>query len=184
MKKTYIYILFGIMVFAQIIASAQVVYNYEQTIVSGTVYKFKTAPVDPNDPFRGKYIDLNFDINHFETDDNDWNRDEKAFLYISKDAEGFATLETLSKTKITNSPFDYVEVKIRSYYSGAVHFELPFNTYYMEETKAYDAELLYRKNNRLEMYQNVYAFVHIQNDIHVLTDVIINGISMKDAVKK
>ncbi|WP_420574853.1 GDYXXLXY domain-containing protein [Kordia sp.] len=184
MKKTYIYLLFGLMVIAQIAASAQIVYKYENTIASNNVYKFKTAPVDPNDPFRGKYVALNFAMDSFATDEKDWDYSEKAYAYVSKDENGYAVLETLSKTILPNSKFDYVAVDIRTYYGGIVHFDLPFDTYYMKESKAYDAELLYRNNNRRGKQQDVYAVVHIQGDTHVLTDVVINGMSMKDAVAK
>jgi uncharacterized membrane-anchored protein len=172
------------MVIAQIGVVAQIVYNYETTIASGNVYKFKTAPVDPNDPFRGKYINLNFQLTTFRTDDDSWEPYEMAYAYFSKDEQGFAVIETLSKTKISNSPFDYVQVEINSYYNNEVRISLPFDTYYMEETKAYDAEVLYREHQQLDATQEVYAVVHIQNGTYVLTDVIINGISIKDAVEK
>jgi uncharacterized membrane-anchored protein len=184
MKKTYIYILFTIMVIAQIFASAQVVYKYETTIAAGNIYKFKTAPVDPNDPFRGKYITLNFQLTSFNTNDDSWKLYDEGYLYISKDALGFAVIETLSKTKISNHPFDYIKVEINGYYNGAVHYRLPFERYYMEETKAYDAELLYRNNQQTETSQEIYAIIHIQNETPVLTDVVVNGISIKDAVEK
>jgi uncharacterized membrane-anchored protein len=182
MKKTYIYILFGLMVVAQIAASAQIVYKYEKTIASDNVYKFKTAPVDPSDPFRGKSITLDFEIDSFETTDDDWDRYDTGYAYFSKDENGYAVLETLSKEIVTDSDFQYVEVEISNFYSGKVRFSLPFDTYYMKETKAYSAETLYRDNNRNGKEQDIYAVVHIQDGTHVLTDVIINGVSIKDAV--
>ncbi|MEM6718393.1 MAG: GDYXXLXY domain-containing protein [Bacteroidota bacterium] len=184
MKKTYIYLIFAVMVIAQIGLSAQIVYEYETTITSGNVYKFKTAPVDPYDPFRGKYIVLDFEMDFFKTDSNNWNPYEKAYLYLTKDENDFAVIDTLSRRKLRDNPNDYVEVEIGSYYSGQIHFNLPFDKYYMEESKAYDAELLYRSTQRSDDLEDVYAVVHIQNDTHVLTDVVIDGMSIKDAVKK
>lgn len=184
MKKSYIYLLFGLMVIAQIFASAQIVYKYEKTIASDSVYKFRTAPVDPSDPFRGKSITLNFEIDSYETSDNSWENYTKGYAYFSKDANGYAVLETLSKELLTDSNFEYVEVEIYNYYGDAVHFNLPFDTYYMEESKAYDAEVLYQENNSNEKEQDIYAVVHIKNGTHVLTDVIIDGVSIKDAVVK
>ena len=97
MKKTYIYILFALMVIAQIVASAQIVYKYEKTIASDSVYKFRTAPVDPSDPFRGKSITLDFQIDRYETSDDSWENYKRAYAYFSKDENGYAVLETLSK---------------------------------------------------------------------------------------
>jgi uncharacterized membrane-anchored protein len=184
MKKTYIYLLFGLMVIAQIVASAQVVYKYEHTIASDNVYKFKTAPVDPSDPFRGKYITLNYEINSFKTSDESWDSYEKGYAYFSKDENGYAVLENLSKEKLPTSDFDYILVEINNHYDGFVRFELPFDRYYMEESKAYDAEVLSRELQRNDKEDLVYAVVHIENDTHVLTDIIVNGNSMKDAVEK
>ncbi len=184
MKKTYIYALFGIMVLAQIVASAQIVYKYERTIASDNVYKFKTAPVDPNDPFRGKYITLNYDIDSFKTTDESWDDYDVGYAYFSKDKNGYAILETLVKEPFSDSEFDYIEVEINNHYNGYVRFELPFDRYYMEESKAYDAEVLARELNRNGEDNDIYAVVHIENDTHVLTDIVVNGISMKDAVAK
>ncbi|MFK7747799.1 MAG: GDYXXLXY domain-containing protein [Kordia sp.] len=184
MKKLYIYLLFGLMVLAQIVASAQIVYKYESIISPENAYKFKTAPIDPNDPFRGKFITLRFEINEFNTNDENWEYGDKAYAYFSSDENGFAILETLSKTKLTNSELAYVEVKTTSHYNGVIHFSLPFNRYYMEETKANDAETLYRKRNRRGERKNAYALVYLKNGTHTLTDVIIDGVSIKDAVEK
>ncbi|MBC8756667.1 GDYXXLXY domain-containing protein [Kordia sp. YSTF-M3] len=184
MKKSYIYILFGLMVIAQIAASAQIVYKYEKTIASDSVFKFRTAPIDPSDPFRGKSIILNFDIDRYETSDDSWEDSKTRYAYFSKDEYGYAVLETVSKELLADSNFEYVEVEIYNYYGDAVHFNLPFDTYYMEESKAYDAEVLYRENNRNEKQQDVYAVVHIKDGTYVLTDVIIDGVSIKDAVAK
>ena len=182
MKKIYSYILFSLMVIAQIAVAGQMVYKYESTIASDNVYKFKTVPVDPNDPFRGKYISLRYAINSFPTTDDDWEYGQKAFVYVSKDEHGFAQLETVSKTKLLNSEFDYIEVVGLNYYSGRIHFELPFDRYYMEESKAYDAEVLAREVQRSDNPANIYAEVHIENGTHVLTDIVVNGVSIKDAV--
>jgi len=184
MKKTYIYALFGLMVLAQIFASAQIVYKYERTIASDNVYKFKTAPVDPNDPFRGKYITLNYQINSFMTTDESWDSYEIGYAYFSKDENGFAVLETLVKEPYADSKLDYIQVEINNHYDGYVRFDLPFDRYYMEESKAYDAEVLSRELRRDGKEDHIYAIVHIENGTHVLTDIMVNGVSMKDAVAK
>lgn len=183
MKKTYLYILFGIMVLVQIAIPAQAVYTYETAISYGTTYKFKTAPVDPNDPFRGKYITLDFEMDSYETPFTEWEYGSKAYAYITKDENEYAVLDHLSQIQ-EQSDLDYIVVKVLSHYDGLVHFELPFDRYYMEETKAYDAELLYRKMNRDQKNNTTYALVTIKDDSSVLIDVIINEVSIKDAVEK
>ncbi len=51
-------VLFAVMCLAQWIVPGKMVYDSENTIAEGTLYKFKTAPVDPSDPLRGKYVTL------------------------------------------------------------------------------------------------------------------------------
>ena len=49
-----------------------------------------------------------------------------------------------------------------------MNFQLPFNTFYMEETKAYDAEMAYVEANRDSLSNNIYALVYIKDDHAVL----------------
>ena len=62
MKTIYIFIIFIVVGLVQLFVPANMILNEETILKSGTVYKFKTRPVDPNDPFKGKYINLNYQI--------------------------------------------------------------------------------------------------------------------------
>lgn len=181
MKKTTLIIVFGLMVLAQWVIPAQMIYKQESVISQGTIYKFKTTPIDPNDPFRGKYIQLNFDINSYATLHEDWEYGSTAYAYIKKDTYGYATLDHLSKTK-EQSDLDYISVIIERHYNGVVFFELPFERFYMDEIKAYDAEVAHREASR-DKENITYAIVSIQNGASVLLDVKINHISIKDYVE-
>ena len=61
-KTTYI-ILFILVVIAQWFVPMQMITEQEDVIATGKTLKFKTAPIDPYDAFRGKYIFLNFENN-------------------------------------------------------------------------------------------------------------------------
>ena len=63
-KKTQI-VLFVLVALAQLYVPAKMIWDQEDVLKNGSEYKFKTDPVDPNDPFRGKYITLSFDNNTF-----------------------------------------------------------------------------------------------------------------------
>ena len=56
MKTLYIFILFIIVVCAQLFVPSQMIFQQEDVLKTGTAFKFKTQPVDPSDPFKGKYI--------------------------------------------------------------------------------------------------------------------------------
>ena len=53
MKKMMM-VLFAVMCLAQWIVPGKMVYDSENTIAEGTLYKFKTAPIDPSDPIAGE----------------------------------------------------------------------------------------------------------------------------------
>ncbi|WP_378178162.1 GDYXXLXY domain-containing protein [Aquimarina sp. SS2-1] len=183
MKIIYLLILFIIVALAQIFVPTQMILGSEGTINKGTAYKFKTRPIDPTDPFRGKYITLQYEMNHFNTADSSYVVGEEIYIYLKNDEEGFAEVSDISKTPLETER-DYVTARVTYYYKGKVNFQLPFNTFYMEETKAYDAELAYAKANRDSLPNNVYALVYVKDDQVVLKDVLIDDIPIQEYVEK
>ncbi len=65
-NKKIILISFALLVLLQIWTPAAMIWNREDVLRSGKAFKFRSAPVDPNDPFRGKYIILSFRENGFK----------------------------------------------------------------------------------------------------------------------
>ena len=185
MKTIHLFILFIVVSLAQLFVPAKMIFNKETVILTGTAYKFKTQPIDPSDPYRGKYINLNFEQNAFVTTDSLWKRKDKVFIYFDTDSLGFAKVNQVSKAPI-NSVKDFVIADVNWYnkQDKKLNFNLPFNRYYMEETKAYDAEVAVRNNQRDSLPNNTCALVYIKNGEAVLSDVIINDISIKDYVEK
>ncbi len=55
--------LFAAMALLQLAAPASMIYSREHTLAKGEEFKFRTAPVDPYDAFRGRYVALSFDDN-------------------------------------------------------------------------------------------------------------------------
>ncbi len=177
--------LFIVVAVVQLFVPAQMIFNQEAIINKGVAYKFKTQPVDPSDPFRGKYINLNFEQNSFVTTDTLWERKDKVYVYLNTDSLGFAKVDEVSKVPL-NLTKDFVVSEVGWYNKREkkLNFNLPFNRYYMEETKAYDAEVAVRNNQRDSLPNNTYALVYIKNGEAVLNDVIINETSIKDYVVK
>ncbi len=182
MKTIYITLGFVIVALFQLFVPSYMIWEQEDVLLSGKVYKFKTKPIDPSDPFRGKYITLRFDINSFKTKDKVFIYGDKIKVYIKEDDEGFAKVVDVSKKKL-NIKADYIIAKVTNKYDNTVTFKLPFDRFYMEESKAYDAEKAYFKVNRNNSKENVYALVYVKNGRSVLADVIIKGMSIKEYVE-
>lgn len=184
MKTLHIIILFIVVAVAQLAVPAQMIFNQEHIIKTGTAYKFKTQPVDPADPFKGKYIYLNYEINSFATTDKDWTRQQDIYVSIVNDSLGFVKLLDVSKTKPMNG--DFVKAKVDWYntYDKEVAFRFPFDAFYMNEAKAYDAEIAHLEAQNDSIPNNTYALVYVKNGEAVLNNVFINDIPIAEYVEK
>jgi len=185
MKRKYILIGFFVLVaLFQIGIPANQIYKREQVLKHGQVYLFRTAPIDPTDPFRGKYVVLHFSDNDFIMNRiESWDVGETVFVELKTDSTGFAIINGLSKTEPIRG-VDYIKAKIAytrfngEYGRKKVTVDFPFDRFYMEESKAYNAERAYwssRGDNT-----GTYAMVSVKDGIAVLSDVIIKGVLAKN----
>lgn len=176
-SKKIIIPLFLLVSAAQLYVPASMIWEREKVIAEGEVYFFETAPIDPSDPFRGKYVRLNFKDETIAIDSiNDWVRHQEVYLLLEKDSAGFARYSQVSaEPPLNTTTFLRVEVNYISPGSGELHFNLPFDRFYMEESKAKPAEDAYRDNPEL-----TYAMVSIKAGESVLLDVVAKGVSLRD----
>ena len=95
-KLVYIFIIVAAI---QLCVPIKMILNREDIINNGNIYKFKTEPIDPNDPFRGKFITLHYEDDKIDVkQEEDWIRDESIFVYLTSDKDGFAKNLSVSKT--------------------------------------------------------------------------------------
>jgi uncharacterized membrane-anchored protein len=180
---------FVIMVGAQWYVPISMIRDNQATIDDGVEYRFKTRPIDPADPFRGRYVTLAFDAEQYNpTDTNQAHFDsyQEVFATLATDSAGFAKVVRLT-SKQPDLIETYVKTKI-SYASvwegkATVQLDFPFDRFYMEESKASDAEQLYW-STRGDSGTVCYARVLVKNGKAMLTDVIINDSSIVDIVRR
>ena len=184
-SKKIMILAFILVALVQIYVPAKVILDRAIVLRSGKEFKFKTAPIDPSDPFRGKYINLNFNENTFEIQNREnWANGETVFVLLTTDNNGFAKIRSVSKTKpLDNQDFLKAKVDFIIYDGSKLSIEYPFDRFYMEESKAYNAELTYNRTIR-DTSQVTYALVNIKNGESVLKDVMINGIPIREIVKQ
>ncbi|WP_452601404.1 GDYXXLXY domain-containing protein [Pontimicrobium sp. MEBiC06410] len=183
-KIKHIFILFVLIALVQLFIPIQMILGQETILDSGTAYKFRTEPIDPTDPFRGKYITLRYNINSAITPDTTWLRQDDVYVYIKKDSLGFAQLTQVSKKPLPVKE-DYVIAKASwyNYNTNTLRFNLPFNRFYMEESKAKPAEEAHREAQRDTIPNNTYALVYVKEGDAVLKNVIINKVPIADYVE-
>ncbi len=185
--KKYIWLIFAIMILAQLYVPSKMIWDSESTIKNGTAYKFRTQPVDPYDPFRGKYIDLRYEVERKEYDLDGLNNEElqevyKAYAEVKVKTDGFAEISNLTTDK-RNLSGDYIEVKIRSRQDDKVTINLPYNRYYMEESIAKPSEY-YVRDMRRDSSIHVYGIINIKDGNGVLTEVMINERPIAEVVRE
>jgi len=183
MKKV-ILILFGIMCLAQWIVPGKMIYDSENIISEGTVFKFKTEPIDPSDPFRGKYVTLRFEADFIEFQDStDWQAGDEIFVTFTTDSLGFAKAENGYRSAPAAESYLHTSVEyVNNYeYDRSIVFQLPFDRFYLEESKASQAEQLYWKAQR-DSAQVAYGLVSIGPGQAVLSDVYINDRPIVDII--
>jgi uncharacterized membrane-anchored protein len=184
MQRKHIFILFIILAIAQIAVPTQMIFNRESVLKSGTAYKFKTEPVDPSDPFKGKYIVLDYDADNFKTSNKDWKRHQDVYVSIANDSLGFAKIISASVGKPKAGDFVQAKVNWYSERDSILRVSFPFNEFYMEETKAYNAELAHREAQRDSLPNNTYALIYLKDGEAVLDNVFINEIPIATFVEE
>lgn len=181
--KKIILLLFVVMCLVQWYVPAKMIADQETVLKEGKVYKFKTAPVDPADPFRGKYIVLSFEENRFGVSDyNKWLDVHDVYVSL-RDSAGFARIHNISVTEPQDT--DYVKARVTyvtTYEPYTLWIEYPFDRFYLEESKASEAEKVYWESQRNDSTQATYAEVSIRNGDAALIDVKINDRSIVDIV--
>ena len=177
--------IFIIVALTQLYIPAKMIWDREDILETGTEFKFKSAPIDPYDPFMGKYITLRFNINTFRINNpQNYVMGDAIYVSLKTDRNGFAQIAGVSKEKPSDTKeFVKAEVGWASVIDTSyISINYSFNRYYMEESKAYEAELSYFESLR-DSSKITYALVSVKNGGAVLKDVLIDEIPIREIVK-
>jgi uncharacterized membrane-anchored protein len=183
--KNKVLIVFILVSLVQLFIPAKMIFDREDVLATGKEFKFRTQPIDPNDPFRGKFVSLQFSENSILIQNQiDWLNNETVFVLLTINNDGFAKIKSVSKIKPLET-VDFVKAKvdyIQNSDSTRLFIEYPFTRFYMEESKAPMAELVY---NETVVDTNIvtYGLVSIKDGEAVLKDVLINETSIVEIVK-
>ncbi|HEX8898235.1 MAG TPA: GDYXXLXY domain-containing protein [Chthoniobacterales bacterium] len=147
-------IVFVLVAFAQIAAPASLIWKREQTLRRGGVWKFRTAPVDPVDAFRGRYISLQFEAESQEiSPPPNASSGQTVFTTLKPNAEGFAEIDQVFSSRPAGD--DFIEAEL-----AGKTVKLPFDKYWVTERDAPAAESAYRAQNRRDK-RNAFVTVRI-----------------------
>ena len=178
MKTRLLLGLLGLALLAQLAVPASMILKRERTLAHGQAFKFRTAPVDPYDAFRGRFVALGFDRNSVVAPPgHDFARGQTVHVRLEEDADGFAKLAEILRDRPDGAP--YLTTKILYVGGDQVHLRLPFDRFYMDEDAAPAAEQAYWKyaaaSNR-----NAYVQVRIEKGFAVLEDLCVDGTPIRE----
>jgi uncharacterized membrane-anchored protein len=180
---------FFVLVAAQWFVPLSMIKQSEDTAEQGVELKFRTRPVDPSDPFRGKYVNLDFEQENIELDTvPDFYGGQEVFALLRIDSSGYAVVQSIA---LEDPGSDVLAIKVEgiSAYSDStvqnVFIQFPFGRFYVEESKASDAERVYWDNIvPTDPKRETYAVVRVLSHRAVLMDVRINDRSLLDIVRE
>ena len=182
--KRLIWTAFIILLIEQWAVPSQMIWKKHTIQTKGKLFKFQTAPVDPSDPFIGKYIVLNFKENSLKMRHHaDILRGSKVFVTFLE-VDGFARIKNITNSKPPTTT--YMEAVVRSYSSDAdsdiVYIDYPVDRFYMQEYKAPQAEMIYNERTN-DSLNKTYALINVYKGGAVIKDVLINDTSISDIIK-
>jgi len=187
-SKLIVGIVFILMIVVQWFVPAKMIWDREEVLQSGQEYLFRCQPIDPEDPFRGKYITLRFSATNTSIPDSTlYERGQKIYLDFDRDKDGFAKISTIRKEAPANMESALIaNVQMISGAKGStnrlLYIDYPFQRFYMEESKAKPAEDLYRSTAR-DSTSTTYAVVMIKDGVGVIKDVMIDGIPIATIIE-
>ncbi len=184
----------GLVFLIQLLVPAYMIFEQQQTLKYGELHKFKIRPIDPYDPFRGRYVVLSFEAvtnaipysphDKIAAEDvksapkrNDW-----VYAIITTDEKGYAKFSEL-KIDRPKSDENFLRVQIRySNIHNSASIIIPFDRYYAPENKAYSIEDQVRRRSR-NSQDNVYVAVRVRNGKGTIEDLYINEVPILEFVE-
>ena len=104
----------------QIYIPLSMIFSQQKIVESGELHKFRVGLLDPVDPFRGRYVVLNFEDNSvLVADDNcEKYRGSDVQVLLGKDNEGYSFFKS-----VVNEPYeknDVISMKVQYYIQGRI----------------------------------------------------------------
>jgi uncharacterized membrane-anchored protein len=150
--KLLSWIFFGLLCAVQLGVIVFQIMSYERILKEGEVFYLKVSPLDPYDPFRGRYVTLRFDTATKAPLAKGEAMKERPKAYaIFEHSDQNDSIKEIRFAKPLSGNF--LEVNVSPHYqsmtqkddaSKLVYFSLPFDRFYMREEIAPKAEQVLR----------------------------------------
>ncbi len=174
-----VFVLFVGVALLQLAVPASMILRREQVLREGRVVRFRTAPVDPYDAFRGRYVALRYeqDTVPAQTGAQELSRGMPIYVQLEEGEEGFSRPVSYARTRPDAGVYMRVRVQWVHWNDREIHIEYPFDRYYMNEREAPRAERAVQQLSRGNP-QPTYVTVRLKDGMAVLEDLFLDGKSV------
>lgn len=172
-------IIFLLVALAQIAVPASMIWKRQRTLSEGRLWKFRTAPVDPVDAMRGRYLSLRFEAEQF-TCSGKLAYGEMVYARLKEDADGLAIIDQASETPAEGD--DVVQAESLSCYEGKGRVKFFFDRLWVTEANAPAAEKAYAEHSLREKV-DAYATVRVHNGDAGIEELFIAGQPLRDYLR-
>jgi uncharacterized membrane-anchored protein len=172
-------LIFALVALAQLSVPAMLAWSRVRTLAHGRVWKFKTAPVDPEDAVRGRYVMLRFDAEDF-TQAEQLKSTDSIYAILKEGADGFAVVDHLSSSPAPES--SAMKVEPGGWWQERQHIVFPFRYFWLAEKRAPEAEKAYRENSK-RGEQKAFVTVRIRNGDAALEQLYIDNQPLADYLR-
>ncbi len=158
----------------QVAVAVSVIYQYEITLKKGTAYRFRTAPVDPYDAFRGRYVRLSVERSVPKPADVVFYRGQNVYVTISNGSDGYAAFTDIATSAPPSGDYLETTVAYSSPRNRKVLIDIPFDRYYMNEDLAPAAEWAYARHSRRDK-KDAWVVIRVRNGRAVIEALYVAG---------
>lgn len=169
-------IIFFVVALTQIAVPASMIWKRQRTLNEGRLWKFRTAPVDPVDAMRGRYLSLRFEAEQFPYSQR-LPYGETVYIKLKGDADGFAAVDQVSETPTAGD--DVVQAEGLGSYQEKGRVKFSFDRLWVTEANAPAAEKAYAAHSRREKI-DAYATVRVHNGDAGVEELFIAGQPLRE----
>lgn len=171
--------IFMVVALAQISVPASMIWKRQQTLREGRLWKFRTAPIDPVDIFRGRYLTFRFTAEEFDPA-QPLPSGDSLYVTLKEDADGFAIVDGASSTRVSGD--NVVQVENYGVYDKKARIGLPFDQMWVNEADAPAAERAYLAYSRGEQ-ADAYVTVRVRNGDAAIEELYIAGKPLREFLR-
>ena len=176
---------FAVAALAQWLLPLSGIWQHERVIARGVPVRIRCTAPDPYDPFRGRYLAVRPEGTQVPEPEGMPERGAvPVWATLVADADGLSRIESLSLEPVAGPTVVRLQARWQRWNQDGdtVVVEWPFDRFYVNERLAPDADKLVAE--RFRGGEKPVAEIRLLDGRAVLTDVLVDGVSIRDVVKR